>query len=71
MAISFVEDLDIASDHRLRSHNLVETHEITGVKRDEAGRAPDETHALPPVGDNLRAAVNAGSVVSFVAGVKA
>jgi hypothetical protein len=62
--VSFVETLDLASDDRLRGlrPDFGARPEI-GVTRGGGQRAPEA------VGKNLRAAVNAGAVVSFVAGL--
>jgi hypothetical protein len=62
--VSFVETLDLASDDRLRGlrPDFGARPEI-GVTRGDGQRAPEA------IGKNLRAAVNAGAVVSFVAGL--
>jgi hypothetical protein len=61
---SFVATLDIAADDRLRAVRPV-VAEAVGADR---LRGP-ATAAPPTFNENLRAAVNAGSLVSFVAGV--
>ena len=71
MTISFVENLAIAGDQRLRGLRPPLSLEIGGAMREtrDAGAQPIEPP--PAISDNLRAAVNAGSLVSFVAGLSA
>ena len=69
-AISFVDSLILADDERLRSWRPdllvgVDTEE----RRRAAGPGAHEIGALDAVDDKLRAAVNAGAIVSFVAGI--
>jgi hypothetical protein len=61
---SFVETLEIARDERLRGIRPT----VKSVHGDDPRRGPPRA---PPeaMGETLRAAVNAGSIVSFVAGL--
>jgi hypothetical protein len=62
--VSFVETLDIARDDRL---GMLRPAPIILSEGDQ--RRGDRQHAPEAIGENLRAAVNAGAVVSFVAGL--
>jgi hypothetical protein len=65
---SFVDSLVIASDERLRS---LRPDRLVGIDAEERRRAAGAGETAPPeaIDDKLRAAVNAGSIVSFVAGI--
>jgi hypothetical protein len=61
---SFVETLDLATDPRLCAvQTSIETKTEQDALRGEASPVPEA------IGENLRAAVNAGALVSFVAGL--
>jgi hypothetical protein len=71
-ATSFVDSLVIADDERLRS---LRPDRLVGVDAEERRRDTGAgTGGIAPpeaIDDKLRAAVNAGSIVSFVAGIGA
>jgi hypothetical protein len=69
MTASFVQTLAIASDPRLAGIRLKPAAESGGVTR--AARESRPVAAARPelIGEKTRAAVNAGAIVSFVAGV--
>jgi hypothetical protein len=69
MADSFVPSLEIAHDARLTPWRLPTVELGIDARRGKAEAAPIE--APPAIGDNLRAAVNAGSILSFVSGLNA
>jgi hypothetical protein len=62
---SFVETLEIASDDRLGDWRQDNSQSQTGMRRGPKKGAP----GADAIDTNLRAAVNAGALVSFVAGV--
>jgi hypothetical protein len=65
--IAFIQSLEIARDDRLQAFRAVGRLELDEVRRNAAGeQAPPD-----PVIDTMRAAVNAGSILSFVSGVRA
>ncbi len=69
MTRSFVHSLEIARDSRLAELRLPGAESI-----DEARRGASDKRAAgqpPPIGDKLRAAVDAGSILSFVSGLGA
>jgi hypothetical protein len=69
---SFVDNLVIADDERLRS---LRPDGLVGVDAEErrraAGAGAGEISPPEAIDDRLRAAVNAGSIVSFVSGIDA
>jgi hypothetical protein len=68
MTPSFVETLAISHEPRPRPLGLPEIHSFAQPTR--GGQQPQARVASPPiVADKLRAAVDAGSIVSFVAGL--
>ncbi len=70
MARSFVHSLDIAHDGRLAQFRVAEAkHEFAPRRGPSEDRA--ESDRPPPINDKLRAAVDAGSIVSFVSGLGA
>jgi hypothetical protein len=60
---SFVEEIEIASDDRLASLRPPDTVMLEDRRRGDREVVPEA------IGGNLRAAVNAGTIVSFVAGL--
>jgi hypothetical protein len=69
MTRSFVHSLDIAHDHRLAEFRAEEeTREFAPKRGPSDGSAEGQP---PPISDETRAAVNAGSIVSFVSGLGA
>ena len=68
MTRSFVHSLDIAHDRRLAEFRGEEEKREFAPKR---GPSEGSTEGPPPVSDKLRAAVDAGSIVSFVSGLGA
>jgi hypothetical protein len=71
MTVSFVTALDIASDVRLAPFRLEDTQRPAGVRRGRPKKGPDSAEHPVAVTDAMRAAVNAGSLISFVAGLNA
>jgi len=65
--IAFIQSLEIAHDDRLREFRPTERLGLDDVRRG----AGDDQASTDPVSDTMRAAVNAGSILSFVSGVKA
>jgi len=61
---SFVETIEIAEDDRLRA-----LRPDSGSSTQPGTRRGEQPNAPEAIGANLRAAVNAGALVSFVAGV--
>jgi hypothetical protein len=68
MTTSFVETLAIANDHRLVHFRGKARGGYAGPRRDGA-RTDSASPRSEVVTDKMRAAVNAGSIVSFVAGL--
>jgi hypothetical protein len=66
-----VTALDIASDVRLAPFRLEDTQRPAGVRRGRPKKGPDSAEHPVAVTDAMRAAVNAGSLISFVAGLNA
>src|SRR5262249_40998118 len=62
-----IQSLEIARDDRLQEFRPIERLGLDEVRRGLAG----EPASPEPVTDTMRAAVNAGSILSFVSGVKA
>lgn len=62
----FVDGLPIVSDDRLRGRGA-----IVPAPDDPRRGGPKDSGPPEPIGDNLRAAVNAGSIISFTGGVSA
>ena len=71
MTVSFVQALDIARDHRLVGLRSGDAPEITGPRRGGTESASGSAEGPLAISDKMRAAVNAGSLVSFVAGLNA
>jgi hypothetical protein len=69
--VSFVQALDIARDHRLVGLRSGDTPEITGPRRGGTESASGSAEGPLAISDKMRAAVNAGSLVSFAAGLNA
>jgi hypothetical protein len=71
VTMSFVQALDIARDHRLVGLRSGDAPEITGPRRGGTESASGSAEGPLAISDKIRAAVNAGSLVSFVAGLNA
>jgi hypothetical protein len=71
MAESFVQALDIARDHRLIDFRSGNVPDITGLRRGASENTSGSAEHPVAIGDKMRAAINAGSLVSFVAGLNA
>src|SRR5271157_5709178 len=69
MTTSFVETLAIARDHRLVDFRQKGKEEANGLRREGRGRKAEAAAAPEVITDKMRAAVNAGSIVSFVGGL--
>jgi hypothetical protein len=71
MTTNFVHSLELAHDQRLTAFRTAQAGARHGAKR-EASRGDEgggEAGHPPPIGDKLRAAVDAGSIHSFVSGL--
>jgi hypothetical protein len=71
MAESFVHSLDIMRDSRLIQFRREEVKRGFEPRRGTSEGAAEAAGQPPPIGDKLRAAVDAGSILSFVSGLGA